>query len=379
MSAKSPLWSIGFRPYFLIGSAVAPLLMIRWVLAYNGTWPLHASVPPVIWHAHEMLFGFALAFVFGFLLTASANWAHMPPVSGRKLAAASLCFLAARAFSLASGSVSLVLFSAFDLLATCLVLIFLYPYLSAARRNFGIFGILSLLFVLSLAFHLQQHEIMSVGFDPNRAALHLLLLVVAMISGRVIPFFTGKRLATAQPAEPKILTILAIFAIAAVGIMDVLDAPPLVVMSTGVLAFVAHSVRLWRWYLPKIWSEPMLWVLYVAYAWLSVGYLLFGLSGYAIVTEFTALHAWTAGAISTMILGIAARVSLGHSGRPIVASPLLIFAFVTLTVAAAMRVLGILVWPQLYVSWVFSSGVLWALSFVLLVGLNVRIWLTPRL
>src|SRR5690606_31682019 len=101
----------------LLGALLAPWLMVRWLLGYSGVWLLETRVAPMSWHAHEMLFGFTAAFVFGFLLTASANWSGKPPVSGGKLMGAVACFAVARALSGAAGGLPLLLFTLFDLLA----------------------------------------------------------------------------------------------------------------------------------------------------------------------------------------------------------------------------------------------------------------------
>ena len=122
----------------------------------------------------------------------------------------------------------------------------------------------------------------------------------------------------------------------------------------------------------------MLWVLYIAYAWLGLGYLMMGLSAWNIVLESTALHAWTAGAISTMIIGMAARVSLGHTGRPIEASPLLRLAFIAMTVAAMLRVFGVILLPAHYLPVIVVSGLIWATAFLVVFVMFLRVWTSPR-
>ncbi len=85
--AIAPLWRLGFRPFFLGGALFALLAMAAWVVALSGWLVLQPLGGWLAWHRHEMPFGFGLAIIAGFLLTAVQTWTGQPSLSGRPLMA----------------------------------------------------------------------------------------------------------------------------------------------------------------------------------------------------------------------------------------------------------------------------------------------------
>jgi uncharacterized protein involved in response to NO len=90
------------------------------------------------------------------------------------------------------------------------------------------------------------------------------------------------------------------------------------------------------------------------------------------------LHALTIGAAATMILAVMTRASLGHTGRPLVASRPIAIAYALLITAAAVRVFGPSVATEYYAATVFAAGALWIAAFALFAGVYSPILVGPR-
>src|SRR5438128_1288050 len=88
-------WQLGFRPLYLMGAAFAAISVLLWAVQFSGAAPID-YLPSSSWHAHEMLFGFTLAIIVGFLFTAGANWTGQPTPRGVMLASMALVWTAAR-------------------------------------------------------------------------------------------------------------------------------------------------------------------------------------------------------------------------------------------------------------------------------------------
>ncbi len=371
-SPVQPFLSYAFRPFFLFNAIFAIATMILWVMVLRGYGPTTLPANTMLWHGHEMLVGFAMATVAGFILTAVATWTGRPPVNGLQLALLVLAWLAGRFVMVLAGLMPAWLVAALDM-AFPLLLCFLAAreIIGAGnRRNYPIVGITALLAILNLVYHLGAMPLLP---GADRLAIYLLihtiLLLITVMAGRVVPNFTANWLrargATRLPASNMLVDRLTIFLTIAVGI-GASAAPTSLV--TGILAFaaaVSHAIRLSRWCGLATSDEPLLFVLHIAYSWLPIGY---GLTGFVvfdwIFTPTTALHALTMGAIGSMILAMMTRVPLGHTGRPLTASRLTVMAYMILTVAVLVRVLGPLIFSD-YLATVEWSATGWVFTFAI--------------
>lgn len=376
--------SYAFRPFFLLNGLIAVAVMLTWVLLLRGAWP---SGPAnfMMWHAHEMLVGFAMAAIAGFMLTAVANWTGRPPISGAPLAWLVLAWLAGRAAMAASGTVPAWLVAPLDLAFPLLLFLFVLQEIAAAgnRRNYPLVAITALLLLLDLLYHLGAAGVLPAA---DRFAvylmIHTVLLLITVIGGRVVPNFTANwlraqgaaRLPVIHPALDRLVIAVTLLTGLAAAIAPL---HPL----TGVvaaLAAVLHGVRLGRWRGLATRAEPLLLMLHVAYAWLPIGYLLTALSVFGMALPPTAaLHALTMGGIGSMIFAMIARVPLGHTGRPLTASTLTVVAFAALTAAIAVRVLSPLS-GQAYLAMINLSAAGWILAFSIYLGIYWPILTRPR-
>ena len=345
-------WTVlnyAFRPFFLLNSLFAALIMILWILALSGrSLPGDLLAVSSLWHGHEMMFGFAGAAIAGFVMTAVATWTGRAPVRGSLLAWLVLSWLAGRLAILFSGFMPGALVALIDLSFPLLLcgLISRELHASASRRNYPIAVIIGLVAVLNLGYHLGAMGVFP-GLDRTSLYLmvHLVLILITVISGRIIPNFTANWLRaqgeTDLPRSVGWIERLIIPITVLTGVAATLD--PMGAM-TGILALaagMAHGRRLTQWRGLATLSEPLLFVLHAAYFWLPVGYILMALSAFGLLFPPTAaLHALTMGGVGGMILAVSTRVALAHTGRALHASRLTTLAYAVLGMAVVCRVLA---------------------------------------
>ncbi|MCY1263533.1 NnrS protein [compost metagenome] len=339
------LWRLGFRPFFLGGSLFAVVAIGAWIAVLLGVLPEWQPLGGwLAWHRHEMLFGFAVAIVAGFLLTAVQNWTGRPGVSGTPLIWLAGLWLAARLGWLFGAPLALV--GPLELALLPALAFFIGRSLWQVRqvRNYPI---LAVLLLLALA-DVQSVVGLAIGNEDWQrssvlAAIWLVTALMTLIGGRVIPFFTQRGLGRQQqvPAWPwldnaLLAGTLLLAVLTAFGLT--LQAHPLLALLFGVLA-VGHCIRLARWWDRDLWRVPLLWSLHLAYFWIAVAFA--GMALFHLGLGFSsslALHALTVGGIGGLILAMIARVSLGHTGRPLQPPAAMGWAFALLNLGTVGRV-----------------------------------------
>ncbi|HXE65880.1 MAG TPA: NnrS family protein [Rhodanobacteraceae bacterium] len=330
-----------FRPLFFCAALAASLGMLAWGAFLHFGWlPSAALESPFYWHAHVMLYGFAGALVGGFLLTASANWTGIATTTRRSLWPLILVWAIARILLLTP--LPFWIGALFDVgyLFGLVLLVGRVLWLSRNRRN--AFLILILLFYagLDIAFYagvLNGNEIV-----PTRALIgtvDLLTLLMLAIGGRVIPFFTGRRLAGHAMWMNKYVMVAVNGGGALVLLCGLCGAPDRARGALMLIVAMLALVRLIGWRGWRAWREPMLGVLHLGYLWLAIGLVVRGLAllGVYAMPEIDTLHGLTVGALGTLSLGMMTRVAQGHSGGPIQSNAALTLMFALPSVAAILR------------------------------------------
>lgn len=371
----------GFRPFFLGAAVFAGVVLPVWIAVLSGARLPAGYLDPVSWHAHEMLFGFAVAVIAGFLLTAVGNWTQRETLTGPPLLGLAGLWIAGRLAVLGAPllprGVPLAIDGAF---LPILAVVLARPLIATGnRRNLVMVALVSALGAASIAMHAD-----ALGWLPGagpraaRVGLDLVTLMVSVIAGRVFPMFT--RNAT-NDASIRTIPALDRVTLAGLALLVALDAAGATRLAAGVAAVVALAAagRTARWGAARSGREPLLWVLHLGHAWIPVGLALRAAA--AIVPAIPAslgTHALTAGALGTLTLGMMARVSLGHTGRVLAAPRTATAAFVLVTLGAIVRVASPVLGPAAYVRALSVAGAAWALAFVLfLVGYGA-ILLAPR-
>ncbi len=380
----------GFRPFFLLCGLYALAPLVWWVASLWGAVAMPAGWSPMVWHGHEMLFGFVMAAVAGFLLTAVPKWTQSRALTGGRLAMVVGTWLVGRIAMWGAGSLSPELVALCDLLfLPALGFSVAPPILKAVRagqpRNVAFPIILAVLFVANLLTHLE-----SVGDTPGlgrvgiKLAVYLMVTMVTILAGRLVPSFTrnalqkqegGKAVEHRVGLEPVVLASVVCAAIA-----DLLEVSSLVTSVFALVAAALLTVRCAGWRMARCGKLPIVLILHVGHLWIILGFLLVGLSGFVDSVPWTSgLHAFTAGAMGTMILAVMTRAALGHSGRALEVHAAVVVAYALVVVGGLVRV----VVPMLgSVSTAWSSavaGILWAGAFALFSVVYWPILTKPRI
>ena len=373
----------GFRPFFLLGAlhaaALIPLWLAMLIVGFEPAGPFDAMQ----WHAHEMVFGYLSAIVAGFVLTAVPNWTGRLPLSGAPLAGLVALWLAGR---IATGLLAQPVLAAIVDVSFLLVLaasVWREIVAGGNWRNAPVASMLSFLGFANLLHHLEAAGFGDPGF-AFRLALGALIVLIALIGGRIVPSFTRNWLARkegqALPASFGRLDKLALIVTMLATIAWLFQPHHEVTASVLIVSGLLLVVRLSRWCPLATVREPIVAILHLGYGWLALSLVLMGTAIVwpAAVAPGAALHALTAGAVGTMTLAVMTRASLGHTGREIVADGWTLAIYLAVTAGALVRVGAGLV-PAFYLPLLAAGGLIWSLAFVLFVIRYGPILMRPRL
>jgi uncharacterized protein involved in response to NO len=313
---RYPVLRLGFRPFYLLAATFAAVSIPLWISSYLG---LRVGDPyvTVYWHMHEMVFGFVLAVVIGFLYTAGRNWSGLWTPRGQHLAALAALWIAGRiAMLLAAPSIAAIV----DWLFIPCAAWPLYQVLKQSGNNKNLFlvGLLSLLALTNALFHAAVLGL--IALSPSlliQAAILVVMLIETAIAGRVIPGFTANTALGSKPIINPILDRIGFGMIALAGIAWVSAFPPEVIALLAGLAGCAQLARLIGWKPHRTLHEPLLWILHLSYAWVPIGLFLLALAALNLVSSSVAFHAIAVGSMAGMIIGMMTRTALGHTGRPL--------------------------------------------------------------
>jgi uncharacterized protein involved in response to NO len=362
------LFSHGFRPFFLFGAIYAGAMVPLWLAVFAGDVSLPTAFAPRDWHVHEMLFGYVSAVIAGFLLTAVPNWTGRLPIQGGPLAILFAAWLAGRLAVTFSGLIGWQIALAIDVAFLLLLAGAAAREIVAGRKwnNLKVVGIISLLAVTNIAFHVEAH-LGGLAEYSTRFGVGLVVTLVCVIGGRIVPSFTRNWLARREPGRLPVPfnRFDAIVMVVGVGAMIAWVVSPsarFVAAALGV-AGLLHVVRLARWAGHRTVSDRLVLILHVAYAFVPAGFLLAALSAVDLVAPSAGIHAWTGGAIGSMTIAVMTRASLGHTGQALSASIATQLVYASIIVAALARICAALE-PGHAIPLLAISGVAWTGAFL---------------
>lgn len=370
--AGPALFSYGFRPFFLAAGIWAVLGIVLWLPQYAGQLTLPTHFHALDWHIHEMLYGYVAASVAGFLLTAIPNWTGRLPVSGWPLAALVLLWLAGRAALLISAAIGPTLAAAIDTAFLVTLAAVAGREIVAGKnwRNLRVLIVLAVLIAGNVVFHAEVllHGAANYGI---RIAIGAVIVLIALIGGRIVPSFTNNWLVRQNPgrlpvpfARFDMLTI----GVSALALLAWIAVPAHAV--TGALLLLAgllQAARLARWAGDRTLADRLVLVLHVGYAFVPIGFLLMGLSAWSDrVPTSAGIHAWTAGAIGLMTLAVMTRATLGHTGQPLQAGRATQTIYALVLMSALLRIGASFTGSMALIEF---AGVLWVAGFSVFVML----------
>ena len=371
------LWQLGFRPFYLLASGFSALSIALWAAQFSG-WLGHAYLQGPLWHAHEMLFGFVLAVVVGFLFTAGRNWSNRPTPSGAPLAALAALWLAGRLLVLTPWVwASAIASAAFPVVAAVGLAIALVG--ANNRRNYFFVVLLLLLGCADLALHLS---VLGVWVLPPQFGLQIgldiVLFILAVMAGRVVPMFTNNGVPGAGASRNAWVERAALGSLIGVAGLDAAGIDGGIVASVVAFAALAHVIRWLLWRPSRTLQAPLVWSLHVAYAWIPIHLLLRAGVEFGAVAPSLASHALTVGAAAGLIIAMMVRTARGHTGMPLRADRFDVACFALVLGAALVRVGVPLLAPSLALRAIIVAAALWASGFALFAVRYAPILVRPR-
>jgi len=386
----SPLWSLAFRPFFILGSLSSVVSLTIWLVYLNSGEVLNQNqiLSPLLWHIHEMFFGFTLMIAVGFLLTAVQTWTGLKSLQGHSLISLSLIWIAIRILLLQNQSIFPRLLDVVIVLQVIWwgIVIIAFSRLiikAGSRKNYIFLPLLVVLMILQLSFLYYSEAGIDLLIHLARSAILFFSIIVGLISSRVIPLFTRNGLANnlkvSIKTSPKLDNSILMFSILGSlnfllsGLLAMPFSPAWLLLLVGAL----HILRLSQWGSLYTLNNPLLWSLHCAYLCLAVGLMLVALSFFT--EEFRiadAFHLLTVGAFGGMILAMISRVSLGHTGRPLQVNSWMVLAFLFIFIAVVLRVvLAVLDQPL----WAWnSSALLWIAAYSIFLKFYIPVLIRVR-
>jgi uncharacterized protein involved in response to NO len=376
------VFNLGFRPFFLLSGAFAIILMALWIPLFTGGRALSTYYGQIGWHSHEMIFGYTVGVIAGFLLTSVRNWTGRSTATGGSLATLVTLWLLGRILPFFAATMPAWLISVVDLA--------FLPALTASigvplvrhgeKRNLLFLPLILGLFFANLLVHLEL-----LGLFPGVArhgiylGLYLIILLIVIMGGRVIPFFTERALPGALIKRRPLIEWLAPLSVIVFILAELLFPTSKVAGALAGLACIVNGIRVVSWYSHRYWQVPLLWVLHLGYGWIVVGFLLKAAASLGLVAAQFTIHAFTVGGIGVLTIGMMARVSLGHTARPLKVNYSTAIAFALVNLAAVLRGLLPSIFPLWFSQLVILSGMLWIAAFLIFVIVYAPILTQPRI
>ncbi|HSG92909.1 MAG TPA: NnrS family protein [Methylotenera sp.] len=381
------LFNLGFRPFFLGAAIFAVLSIISWIAVYTSYSTIQTSnIIPSQWHAHEMLYGYGMAVVAGFLLTAVKNWTGIQTPHGKPLLALFALWCAARVLLL-FGTAFLAWAALADLLFGLLLTVAIaYPIIKSRQwSQLAVVSKLLLLWIGNIVFYLGCYNLIDNGMlYALNGAVFLFVGLILMIGRRVIPFFIERGVAHIVTAKIQLkqhkwldLSIMVLFIGLFLNEIFIQAAGLSSILALGL--FALNGYRLFNWHVAALWRVSLLWSLYLSSLLINFGFLFYGLQGVLDIPSILTLHLFTIGGVGLMTIGMMSRVALGHTGRDIKSlSPWMALAFAAIAASAVFRIVLPLFAMQHYTSWVVISAIFWIIGFALFLLIYAPILCKPR-
>lgn len=372
MGVANRLFSEGFRVFFLAAGLYALFTGLVWELFLSGIGPgPEFGPPPVMWHAHEMIFGYASAAIGGFFLTAVPSWTNTQGARKGFIALAAGLWLAGRLAVWYASALPPLLVAVVDLAFVPVLALKILTQLLKRPKPQNVMFLLFLIYlwVANLLVHLEW-----MGLADDTAALGLrgglmtLCALIAVLGGRVTPAFTRNAMKRAGvpeadwPRSSKRIERVSLVLALALPVLMMASAPDWLTGSAALLFGMVQVVRLARW--GGVWclNQPILLSLHLGMAMLALGMILTALAGFGIGNELAGLHVLGIGCVGGMTLAVMSRAALGHSGRALIAPRPMALGYVLILLAAILRWAGTEL-DIIYLPALLTTGGLWIAAF----------------
>lgn len=372
-----PLFALGFRPFYLLAAAFAAVSVPLWIARYLG-WTQQLANIDLNWHMHEMVFGFAIAVIIGFLFTAGRNWTGLWTPRGAHLAALAGVWLGGRVAMLAAPP---VVAAAVDLLFLPLAAWPIYRVLqrSGNKRNMFLVLLLGLLTLANALFHASRIGAIALSsITPIHAAILVIVMIESVIGGRVIPGFTANAIPQVKPVMNARLDKICLTLTALASVAWIVQILPPFSASLAFAAACSQLLRLSGWKSFHTLKNPLLWILHVSYAWIPLGFFALAAAALNLIAASAAFHLLAVGSMAGLIIGMITRTALGHTGRPLKAGRAELAMYLLVQLGVVARFLAAVDAFGLRDHLLACAAIVWSAAFVIYVAVYGRYLLSPR-
>ncbi len=382
---KFALFTLGFRPFFLLATVFSIISMSIWTAVYTFGWPSPVTaMSPFVWHGHEMVFGYTVGVIAGFLLTAVRNWTGVQTIHGLPLFFLVAIWLFARVLPLFNLPMLFKWAAILDIVfLTSLMLAIIYPIVKAKQWRQLMIAIILIMFMIanSVYYFGVLYDVEESVSQGLYSGIYLIMLLVSVIAGRVIPFFVERAVGYHGQLKKWSLTDKGhLPLLVCLWLVDIFFKQALLAALLSFLLAIAHSIRLYGWYVGGIWKKPLLWSLFIGYGFFVISFALKAFAFFVSYPESYALHAFTYGSIGIMTVAMMARVSLGHTGRNVNQPPaVLAWVFSMLCAGTIIRVLVPIILPTAYLHLIGLSQLLWIGAFALFFRAFFSVFIYPSI
>lgn len=381
MSKLFSIFSISFRPFFVLAALIAFFNPIVWVSSYLGHLHLSLnSVGPLFWHGHEMIFGFSGALIAGFILTSSASWTNSKPYQGKPLLLLTIAWCIERVsyFLPFNTHVQFVLMNIF--FPMLLVMLFIKLRNFPKQRNIFIPILLGITVAKLLHSFGNIYAVDFLETSGKDIAIGLIRFIILLIAGRVIPFFTRKKIEGIEINLPRWINPIALIPVVLLSFSWPETIPRFVLSVLFLLAIIGNVTRQLMWKPLTTIKVPILFILHIGVAFINIGLILEFLGLYDDQMNLTqaALHMLMAGGLGVVSMGIMTRVTLGHTGRVIEADKWTVLVYLFIILGSLVRVFVPICFPSHYLESLYFASVLWTLGFLLFLLRYLNILVMPR-
>ena len=374
-----PVLQIGLRPFYLGAAVFGCLAIAVWLAGWHGTLVVgRTAMTGLMWHVHEMIFGFVAAIIVGFMLTAVRAWCSRDTLRGPSLGALWVLWAAGRVLVWTGPELVAAVVDSLFLLVTAAVVL---RVLLAAnnRRNLFFSAALALFGCLNILFHWSVIAgRVDFALRIAYAAIGLIVFFVAVITGRVVPMFTKNAVPGFTFERYKIVEATAAPAVVLTLLADAAGAPAGVVIAAACATALLHAARLFGWRSWRVGNRPIVWILHVSCLWIPVGFVMLALSAAGVVAHSLAVHVLTVGAIGGAIIAMITRTALGHTGRKLIAGPWEQLCYWLMVGAVVLRAFGPLVPGVPYAAWIDASGACWIVALLVYTIRYLPYLISPR-
>ncbi len=372
----------GFRPFFLLAAFYAILQICFWGGIYLFGWklPLY-NIASMTWHGHEMIFGYGMAVIAGFLLTAVRNWTKQQTADGVLLAYIMILWIIGRIPPVSS---TVAYIQAIADISFNMVLIFAIAKPLFRRKmstQWAVVVILAALLMANMGYYLAIFDRVNISARTFvYVGLFTVLNLLFVFGRRLIPNFTNSALRPKVPIKNRnfidkiLIPIFLVFSI-----NEIFFQHEILTFGLSAILFILNIIRVMDWYRSEIWQNNLIWSLWLGYTFLTLGFLVkMGELPFR-VSPFLGLHMFIIGSLGLIATSMMARVAYGHSGRNVFEmAPAIKWSFIGIVLAVIFRVVVPIIFPSHYSLWVGIAMTFWIFGYVTFFLLFFDVLVKPR-